>query len=173
MPSKWLRVMLGEVIYDSMEEAQEINGLVMRLYNQVNQPLNDKTLKLPAASLDEEQLGDWCHGYLEGSRLDDTWGNGEAALDELLPFCVLSGMFERKAKPTTRATPSKTIPPAEAALPKPFQRWLQKSMTTGLDGVETQCPVPRPANHRSRKSAATNPARAAAARNLRSAAVGE
>ncbi|MDF1837760.1 MAG: UPF0149 family protein [Planctomycetota bacterium] len=140
MPSQWLPVMLGEVIYDSMEEAQEINGLIMRLYNQVNQSLNDKAHKLPAASLDEEQLGDWCHGYLEASRLDGTWGNDEAALNHLLPFGVLSGMFELEGETDDqgniieddsahRSRYSKTLPALVAKIHDYWTRWRRDQMS--------------------------------------------
>ncbi len=91
MPSTWFPVLLGEVIFESGEEAQTINSLLIRLYNQINVSLIDGQQALPSASLNDEELADWCGGYLDAVDLDDIWKSDKAFISPLLPFGALSG----------------------------------------------------------------------------------
>ncbi|MCP5021125.1 MAG: UPF0149 family protein [bacterium] len=91
MPSTWLSVVLGEHVFESVQEAQEINTLFLRFHNQVNDSLLNEQRTIPPASLDDEQLADWCGGYLEAVGMDDVWRQDKNTLPTLLPIGILSG----------------------------------------------------------------------------------
>ncbi len=94
MPNTWLPIILGENIFESEKQAQEIYGLISRFYNQVCTALADGKHVLSCAALSDEELADWCAGFLEVSRMDETWANDELALTHLFPFYVLSNEFD-------------------------------------------------------------------------------
>ncbi len=91
MPSTWLSLVLGENVFESMQEAQEINALFLGLYNSINDALLSEQGTIPPASLNDEQLADWCGGYLGAVGTDDVWRQDEATLPALLPIGILSG----------------------------------------------------------------------------------
>ncbi|MCP5021130.1 MAG: UPF0149 family protein [bacterium] len=92
MPSTWFPVLLGELVFESEEEVQTINSFFLRLYNQINISLIDGLRALPSASLNDEELADWCGGYLDAVDLDDVWKSDKASISPLMPFGVLSGI---------------------------------------------------------------------------------
>jgi len=106
MPSTWLPVLLGGYEFDSMDEAQRVYGLLMRLYNQINTGLNEGKSAQPPGSLGYEELGLWCRGYLVVSCMDPVWGNDEHALGLLHPVGVLSGEGEHEGSEGSEEPPT-------------------------------------------------------------------
>lgn len=95
MPSDWYPVLLGDRAFDeSLEEAKSAIGLIMRLFNQILDELNQGLALRPSRSLDEEQVSDWCSGYLEAGRMDPVWRKDEYGWCSLLPMGVLAGEFD-------------------------------------------------------------------------------
>jgi uncharacterized protein len=62
----------GDLVFDSMEEAQRFMTLVMRHWNSVNGQLNSNDIYLPIMMADDEGVArgnDWANGFLEGAYL--------------------------------------------------------------------------------------------------------
>jgi uncharacterized protein len=99
MPSQWISSVLGEgdemPEYNSQEEAQEIISIVMELYNDVADTLNDETF-VPLLTLDHrepthEDARIWCKGFFLGLHF---WGVNIQEMDDevtrlMLPLIVL------------------------------------------------------------------------------------
>lgn len=143
-PSVWVpEAVGGEPDYDSMEQAQEFIGLLMRYYNSIagtlfsNQPL---TLRARTqSSLDSGvDYQSWCEGYITGWSLSqEEWlrpGNG--ALKKLtFPILYLSGAFseasERDGKPYLAQEEQREIEQncmnlLPQAVTDIYQFWLEK-----------------------------------------------
>lgn len=106
MPSAWQPMLLGERGFGSMEQAQQVSGLVIRLYNQVIAAL-EEGVPVVSPGLDDEGLKLWCAGYLAAARRDEVWmGDAErAAL--LAPLAVLAGEVELVEDPAARRKASR------------------------------------------------------------------
>lgn len=102
MPSRWLPEVLGAgTNYETLEQAQTIVSLVMRLYNEVAQilfsgePLNLILYEVGEGG-SEFDFKSWCDGYVYGSQIGDAdWFEAAGAdaeeLSELLqPFLILN-----------------------------------------------------------------------------------
>ncbi|MDP2783871.1 MAG: UPF0149 family protein [Sulfurimicrobium sp.] len=112
LPSKWLPDALGgNPEYASMEQAQEIMGLLMRFYNDVANTLFDgQPLKLilkPRSPTDlQADYQSWCEGYILGWALStQEWLRpGNEALKKLtFPILFLSGAFRDDAQSKGKA----------------------------------------------------------------------
>lgn len=97
MPSTWCPVLLGDRTSESLEEAERCFGLLMRLYNQVSTGLDKGQPIRPSRALDDEQLSEWCRGYLVATDMDVVWKNDESAVEDLRPFHELAGKGEEEA----------------------------------------------------------------------------
>lgn len=91
MPSEWQPEMLGEPEFVSREQAQQVIGLVMRLYNQILTGLNENQRLAPPMPDGDDAIGLWCAGYLKAARMDDVWRDDERGAVFLFPFAVLAG----------------------------------------------------------------------------------
>ena len=91
MPSVWQPAVLGNPAFDSMEQAQRVLGLMMRLYNQILTELNEHQEFTPPNLDDDDSIRLWCIGYLEAARMDDVWIDDEHAHVLLFPFAILAG----------------------------------------------------------------------------------
>jgi len=107
LPSKWLPDALGgNPDFESMEQAQEIMGLLMRFYNDVANTLFDGQplkliLKPRSASDPQADYQSWCEGYILGWALStQEWLRpGNEALKKLtFPILFLSGAFRDDAQ---------------------------------------------------------------------------
>lgn len=107
LPSQWLPdVIGGRPDFESMEQAQEIMGLLMRFYNDVTNTLFDgQPLKLilkPRSASDlQADYQSWCEGYILGWALStQEWLRpGNEALKKLtFPILFLSGAFRDDAQ---------------------------------------------------------------------------
>lgn len=94
MPSDWQPRILGEHTFRSSDEAGRVFGLIVRLFNEILTGLNQDRAVRPSASLAEEEVSEWCRGYLEASRMDAVWRTDEHGQSALLPFAVLAGEFD-------------------------------------------------------------------------------
>ena len=90
MPSIWQPEMLGERRFSSMEQAQHVLGLVMRLYNQIVTDLNAGQQITPSDA-DDDDIELWCAGYLHAAHMDDVWLADERGTLFLFPMAVLAG----------------------------------------------------------------------------------
>ncbi len=112
MPSQWLPIIFGEendeTIFNSMEKAQEIIGLIMQIYNNICSELQNLDVENEDFSLllwnhndivslqssSWELLSSWCDGYLLGTTLfNEHPKNDERAFMLLLPIGVLAEKF--------------------------------------------------------------------------------
>ncbi len=94
----------GEPEFIDDAERDEILSLLERLRNNAVEALEQGhlpelpfELELGGIAPEETPIGDWCAGFMEGVFLDEAaWfeGNEEDAATLLLPFMVLSGLFE-------------------------------------------------------------------------------
>ncbi len=102
--SHWLSVVFdGEPRFASMDEANEIIGLIVRMYNQVvDMLLDDQYLFMPLLAFGptpgSEEMHPipegWCYGFLRGVASQEAlWEqHAEALWEFLLPIYVFSGM---------------------------------------------------------------------------------
>ncbi|MEP6859843.1 MAG: UPF0149 family protein [Deltaproteobacteria bacterium] len=90
MTSVWQSELLGESAFASIQQAQHVMGLVMRLYNQILTELNEDGPLAPPVH-DDEATGRWCTGYLKAARMDDVWIGDQRGVVFLFPFAVLAG----------------------------------------------------------------------------------
>lgn len=106
-PSKWLPDVLGQKPeYASMEQAQEIMGLLMQFHSNVTKTLLDgqppKLILKPHSPTDSQpDYQAWCEGYILGWSLStQEWLRpGNEALKKLtMPILFLSGAFREDAQ---------------------------------------------------------------------------
>ncbi len=91
MPSMWKPLLLGEHRFESLGEAQRTLDLVMRRFNEIVTGLMEGARTQPTGSLDDEEVCQWCRGYLKGAGQDAEWTGDEVASAMLLPFSVVAG----------------------------------------------------------------------------------
>jgi uncharacterized protein len=89
MPTAWQAVLLGEHGFASIEQAQHVFGLVMRLYNQIVTDLSEGNPIAPSGP--DEDVASWCTGYLRAAHMDDVWSGDEKGVVFLFPLAVLAG----------------------------------------------------------------------------------
>lgn len=89
-PLVWMRTLLGEEPnFQSQAQAEEVMGLMMRLYNQINDELRAGEF-IPMDDQDDDALRDWCGGYLEGAQLDPKWAQDQALWSRILPVHIVA-----------------------------------------------------------------------------------
>ncbi len=102
---QWLPVLFdGEPEFESMDEANEIIDLVVRMYNQVVDMLMDEEyLFMPLLAFGRGAEGDdsphpipegWCYGFLRGVAMQEAvWeSHADELWEYLLPIYVFSGI---------------------------------------------------------------------------------
>lgn len=104
-PTQWLAELFqGEPDYRDNSERDEVIGLLTRLrdnamevFEQGHLPELPFELTLEGLPAEETPIGDWCAGFMEGVFSDESaWfqDDEEAAATLLLPFMLLSGLFD-------------------------------------------------------------------------------
>lgn len=107
MPSQWQPVLFGgQPTFASMDEATTIIQLIGRFNNQISSKLRkdkpfepfifnaDKIEIIPYLEASFEAIGEWCKGYLQGSKIDSLWYLDEMAVANLFPFGVFAGKID-------------------------------------------------------------------------------
>ena len=109
--SEWLPIIFGEqeAAYASRDEAQEILGQIMALYNTVNAATLDKTSPLPVDCLfrddmlanfdDDAPIAQWSHGFLFWHQwLEELWATymPEALEEELAATLMTLSFFSSR-----------------------------------------------------------------------------
>ncbi|HPF28128.1 MAG TPA: UPF0149 family protein [Steroidobacteraceae bacterium] len=104
VPSRWLPVVWGadEPVWESMEQFQDIFGLMMRHQNFIaDMLLHQRDAFEPVFGehvVDDKTylvVDEWCHGYMRGLELDAyAWSAGGQGIDELLRPIRLWGTEE-------------------------------------------------------------------------------
>lgn len=92
MPSVWQPMVFGERGFSSIEQAQHVFALVVRLYNQIVTHLDEGNPIAPSGA--DEDFGSWCTGYLRAARMDEVWTADETGVVFLFPLAVLAGEFD-------------------------------------------------------------------------------
>lgn len=126
MPSQWQPTLFGgQPEFQSMAEAQEILGLLMRLNNEVAGELQSRSF-MPLGYPDPEDIERWCEGYLRGARLDPAWGEDEEGTALIFPVGVLAGAFDLVGEDDETGEkivdPTKHIERCRETLPEYVQR---------------------------------------------------
>lgn len=98
MPSEWIPMITNEedALYADEQQAQQILGLVMQLYNETNQHVLDRSDRLPSHCNfesnildnfgDQSTIGQWAGGFVFGHEwLGDIW-------EELVPDDLLDDL---------------------------------------------------------------------------------
>lgn len=105
--SRWLPAVLGDPVYESAAQAEEVMGLLMRLYNEVATGL--AAGETPALVLnydgdgksDEYDYATWCLAYLDGVDFATTpWdeiGDADEVNELLFPISLLAGEIDPKS----------------------------------------------------------------------------
>lgn len=137
-PSRWLPVIWGaeEPIWESVEQFQEIFGLVVRHQNSIAAMLlHDPQAFEPMFGEREVEgktyfiVDEWCHGYMRGVALDAyAWRASDADIEELLRPIQLWGTEEGWQRidvmsAADQAREQKAIPQSVRALHK---YWLDR-----------------------------------------------
>lgn len=91
-PSEWQAEAFGEHAFASIERAQHILDLVIRLYNGIITSLDAGEPLLGDA--DDDTVTEWCWGYLHGARMDSAWTGDPEGMVFLFPLAILSGEFD-------------------------------------------------------------------------------
>jgi uncharacterized protein len=126
MPSTWQPIVFGgEPSFESMDEAQEMMGLLMRLNNQISDELHAGAF-VPLGYPDEEVIEGWCSGYIRGARLEDSWKDDEQGAAMIFPMAALSGVVdlvgEEDSEGNIITDPSKQLAACREGLPEYVQR---------------------------------------------------
>ena len=104
MPSEWQQDVLGEHVFESMEEANYVFQTLAKLQNHTISSLDnesefdfifyDNGKLYDISNVDEQILKCWCNGYIEGTYYDEkSWQSEEVAIATLFPFAVLGEKF--------------------------------------------------------------------------------
>jgi len=100
-PSEWTPIILGqEPDFDSVAQAEKVMDLLFELYKKVSSELKGvEPYQLllwtgegieTVHSCSDAVLKDWCHGYLEGVKLDPLWETDSYAVSMLTPFSLFA-----------------------------------------------------------------------------------
>ena len=157
-PSEYMPEVLGSETpethqFESLEEAKEILGLMMRHWNDIAGTLSNGKVYFPLLQLDKngEQHGnDWARGFIRGTRMrQDGWV--ELLADDDHGGCMISMMMlyhEHDEDPSMRPKPigpeqrEKVISSLAAGLVEAYLYFRQD----GLRHVSTHRPEPQHAN---------------------------
>ena len=165
--SDWLPIVFGEqeIDYASPDEAQEIIGQIMALYNTTNAAVRDPPTRLPAdcplqddvlANLeDEAPMAQWSRGFLRGHQwLEELWEDlPEELADELGAILMALGFFSSRemaervhAEATTGKQSFKATADAmHRVVPSAVAQYahMGRSITTVLAERDTDVPATR------------------------------
>ena len=70
-PREWLTLVIGDEALESKAGAEELVGLVMRLFNDTLSQVDRADPALCPDAADADAIRDWCWGYAQGLEMDD------------------------------------------------------------------------------------------------------
>ncbi|ATJ81668.1 YecA family protein [Halomonas beimenensis] len=128
-PATWVAELFhGEPAFDGDAEREEVLALLERLRRNAIEVLEAGglpelpfDLELGDLAPEETPIGDWCAGFMEGVFLDETaWfaEDEEAAATLLLPFMLLSGLFDEEPDMAELANDRRRLESLVAQLPE-------------------------------------------------------
>lgn len=102
MPSQWQSALLGgQTNFNTFDEAKKIIELLSQFNNQISRELRDdhpfepllftENRVVPFKEASFELIGEWCQGYIEGTKLGPPFSNEEEAM-VIIPFAHLAGL---------------------------------------------------------------------------------
>lgn len=91
-PREWQDQAFGELAFASIEYAQHVLDLVLRLHNSIISSLDAGEPLLGDA--DDDTVAAWCWGYLQGARMDPAWTGDTEGVVLLFPLALLSGELD-------------------------------------------------------------------------------
>jgi uncharacterized protein len=109
LPGEWIRLALDEPVFEDAGQAEDMLGLMMRLYQEIAANLPKRGEFRPIFEQQNNELGEhivsadeWCRGYVSGMTLSgDIWAsqsdNGLGALLAPIFILVRPGDEEEKA----------------------------------------------------------------------------
>ncbi|GAA3906641.1 UPF0149 family protein [Halomonas cibimaris] len=151
----------GEPAYADQTERDDITGLLaalrdnaMALLEQGRLPELPFELVLDGLPPEETPVGDWCAGFMEGVFLDESaWfaDDDEAAAALLLPFMLLSGLFDDEPDIAELAGDARRLEALTAQLPElVLDVYLHYRVPSEASGGK---PKPRPKQAKANKKA--------------------
>ena len=84
-PSAWIQRVVGDAVFESQEQAQQIFGTLMRLFNHTLDSLNAGKLTILG-----ENRCKWCVGYVAGVDMDEDWMGDSDSLQLIAPITVVA-----------------------------------------------------------------------------------
>ena len=101
IPNHWQEIVFGkDFLFETREQALYIIGLVLQLFNQIDNDLQKKCFSAPLLFEEGkiipyeaevyELVEDWCNGYLEGALFDPLWRERDLEMSLLFPLGVLT-----------------------------------------------------------------------------------
>ncbi len=151
---QWLAELFqGEPDYQDPAEREDITGVLramkdngIALLEQGRLPELPFELVLDGVAPEETPIGDWCAGFMEGVFSDESaWfaDDEEAAATLLLPFMLLSGLFDDEADMAELAGDTQRLEALTAQLPDlVLDLYLHYRVPPETSG--SQKPKPRP-----------------------------
>lgn len=114
MPGEWIRLVLDEPVFEEAAQAEDVLGLMMRLYQEIAAKLSKRGEFCPiferrngGPGVPTVNADEWCHGYISGMTLSgDIWarqsGHGLGPLLAPIFILVRPGDEEEQALRTER-----------------------------------------------------------------------
>lgn len=103
-PGEWLRLMFDEPVFESGDDAQEMLGLAMRLYDEIECGLRGDTGFRPVFEYVRDHSGEsrvdaqmWCRGFVSGFALFRERWTREARATLDLPLSIIFKLAEMHA----------------------------------------------------------------------------
>jgi yecA family protein len=85
MPSAWIQRVVGDAVFESEKQAQQVFGTLMRLFNHILDDLNAGKLTILG-----EDRRKWCVGYVAGVDMDGEWMGNSESLQMIAPITVVA-----------------------------------------------------------------------------------
>lgn len=118
--AEWLRLVFDEPVFESGDEAQEMLGLALRLFNDIEHrlktnvgflPVYDKVQMAGHQAFDDAQP--WCLGFTDGLKLFSEYWTAEANTRLRGPLSIIFSLADMQGLPgTTYAKLCQTVPDA-------------------------------------------------------------
>jgi len=97
-PSEWLLTLTDNARFDDEDDARAFLRQVLAAYREIDAlfQMGEEVGPDPA---DPTAVAQWCHGYFQTARNDETWSADTDAMRRLMPMALLAGELDRVGEP--------------------------------------------------------------------------